>query len=613
MNIFQIIPHLSQACQNCTTNPAFLIKSLFSLGLGFSRTRETQINPLVNKLITERVLNDKPVMIKIEGSTVKEFVNEYQALFNSQIVFNQKDNNTIGFKLIEKFFLFYWYLFKVTPKHVIDSIGLVILKNNDQEDNITDRICDRLHNIGILSQMPVKTDKPIIRILCNQLLIVAGPFGIQSQEPFTIVDKFNFLSADKEVEKTFKQLIQIGEILTNNMETFTNNIPEVLLMPQAALPKKARQNPMLRKRIYQTVSKNRPQLEKDLSSLSKEFYASITQSNNNKSILFIFKHLEAIHPSQFIAYLYFEKFLNFVYASITGKDTFQDSHRILKAQQSLNRAMIIECLTLLFPYAQNVTQQFGIDLANDEKLKNLLETKGFLNKLSQKIEKYENELNKIQQKSSFPNQDSLPEINEPFFNCHTAIDSTIKSKDKDLTKNLNITTKSSQEKRLKIVVDYQVTQAEIISKEKKRQIEKIKTFYDLPSRTFVNTIIKNLSTNNNLYFNMLFGQISNNMQMTNDNLENLTNAICKDLVQAKLQCALSFKKEVEARRHERHTGGKKLPQHWLDLRRSTFIIFGIFPENWEPKTKEDRDAMAKYDQRCLDKEYFDIYQKNFVK
>jgi hypothetical protein len=49
-------------------------------------------------------------------------------------------------------------------------------------------------------------------------------------------------------------------------------------------------------------------------------------------------------------------------------------------------------------------------------------------------------------------------------------------------KKSNTTIKSSKKERLKIVADYQVTQAQNNDTEEKRRMETIKKFYDLPSR-----------------------------------------------------------------------------------------------------------------------------------
>lgn len=642
MNIFQITSNLSQACQDCTTNPVFFIRNLFSLGHGFARVREVQANlPVkanlpVNKLITERVLKDKTVIIEIKGNTVKEFINSYNDLCNQlPLRTNGKISNTIALMLSYG----YNYLWNVPPKYSIGQIILPVLRNKDTKQNIY----NRLRRIGIVSQKPKYTDEFTIRLLCNQLLFLfdAVKLGVPSQEPFTIKDQFSFMLADKEIEKTFKQIIEIGEAMMLARQTFRQNFSRLsekklvssertLVSSNIKIPKTTGNTNTLRKRIAKQVNDQQDNKRKALLLSFKQINDLTCISNNNKPIVRSLKPLEEIYPSQFIAYLYFEALLEYIDGSSSGsgsKTSLFSQDEGLNDQHSLAMAMFVECLRLLYPYAQKVTQQFNITLDDDKPLQNLLQSKGFLSQFTKKIGKYE-ELQSVQKKAKRPPQNNkvLSPItnNEPIFNFDTSICLETKktkddSKDKKPANNPNISIKSSKldkdkERNLQIFADHQSAQKKKTDAKREKQMEGIKYFYDLPPRTFITEyIVEALTGDHKLHFNMLFCKIHNDRQMTNENIRHLAKTIHKILLKGEFQCADFFLAQVKKREHHRHTDGKELPEHWLNLRRTSFILFGIFPKDWEPQTSEDRDAMIKYENRCYQRNCIQIYEKTFAK
>lgn len=67
------------------------------------------------------------------------------------------------------------------------------------------------------------------------------------------------------------------------------------------------------------------------------------------------------------------------------------------------------------------------------------------------------------------------------------------------------------------------------------------------------------------------------------------------------ECGQNLLNNLLARIHHRHDSdkGDLFPRDYLSILRACFIIFGVFPKNWKPKTREDFDAIEKYHKRQL--------------
>lgn len=144
------------------------------------------------------------------------------------------------------------------------------------------------------------------------------------------------------------------------------------------------------------------------------------------------------------------------------------------------------------------------------------------------------------------------------------------------------------------------------AEQRERQRTQVK-IHELPSEELVwNTILPGLKGNHS-YIEMMFGQEENHIQMSHKHVVNLAQALRNALKENDISCADDLYNNVIARIHHRHDGatGDLLPRHYVDILRSCFIIFGIFPKDWEPKTEEDFDAMEKYYQRQLDYFYWE--------
>lgn len=142
------------------------------------------------------------------------------------------------------------------------------------------------------------------------------------------------------------------------------------------------------------------------------------------------------------------------------------------------------------------------------------------------------------------------------------------------------------------------------AEQRERQKTQVK-IHELPSEDLVwDTILPSLDDE---YIQMMFGQEENHIQMSHKDVVNLAKTIQEALEKYDVGCAKDLYNYVLSRIHHRHDSdtGDLLPRHYVDILRSCFIIFGIFPKNWERKTEEDFDAMEKYYQRRLDYFYWE--------
>lgn len=147
---------------------------------------------------------------------------------------------------------------------------------------------------------------------------------------------------------------------------------------------------------------------------------------------------------------------------------------------------------------------------------------------------------------------------------------------------------------------------EVIEKEKleeQKLLKKQKKIHKLPSNDLVwNCVIPELKGEHALCFDMVFEKKENHLQINHDPIVNLALRIVDILDQYGYRtCGIDLYNNVIARIHFRHDSdtGDLLPSHFIDILRSCFIIFGIYPKGWKPKTEEDFNAMEKYYRRLL--------------
>lgn len=161
-----------------------------------------------------------------------------------------------------------------------------------------------------------------------------------------------------------------------------------------------------------------------------------------------------------------------------------------------------------------------------------------------------------------------------------------------------------------------------VNKHKEEEVKKQETeikartesqgkIHDLPSEDFVqNMIIGQLNGHDALIMKMVFNEVHNDKKISHVDVLNLALHIKDILEDNNIGCAKDFYNYVVSRIHRSHRSdtGNKHPAHYLRILCACFVIFGIFPKDWKPKTKEDFDAMEKFLQRQLDAFYAKVIQ-----
>lgn len=619
-----ILTPISNAWQNVNSIPSFALfigrtfTYLVSLGyLAFPRAKEAQVDLTIGHTsFAKRATTQQKTSIEIPGATCQEFIQSYLLL---------------------------------TPRLNKNATSLRIdsYDNLKQMDSLSPA-CQRLMKMDILKEIPDTTISGRVNLLLHFI----------NDCSLTFTDHFGFMQYNHEVEQKFNQIKAISAMSLNAEDTFTQELDQLIstyknenkyLTNVKKLPNRMKdiqsmyQKPdcmiNLNRKDSKAISKQSSTRAADVKKrnqlggriplspksllecaripgamLSKKI--SIPLSNYNKDMWNSCSNHE-IYPSMFMAYLYFELLLDVANTTLINDYPACEVNIFLTniaAHQSHVTSTLVQCLNLLYPYANKVAQQFGLNLAADKQLQNLWKNNGFLSQFTQAIEEYEKPQT-LQKKTKHLNTNI-----EPIHSFDTPISLKTKktkddSQDKKSTDNSNtITLKTSKKERNRqFVIEDKANQEKKANAKLEKQIEKIKNVYHLPPRSFVtDSIVTALTGDHKLHFNMLFCNTPNDRQLTNANIKTLANKIKDILVKGGFQCAESFLRQVENREHNRHTDGNQLPEAWVNLRRPSFIIFGIFPEGWKPKTTEDFDAMKKYLSRLDANRFLAIREKIII-
>lgn len=173
--------------------------------------------------------------------------------------------------------------------------------------------------------------------------------------------------------------------------------------------------------------------------------------------------------------------------------------------------------------------------------------------------------------------------------------------------------KEAEKSRLKL----QKKIIEFSAKEKVKEptTNTAKKIHILPTRKDVDTLVEKLNNKNKGLFNYIFniGETSNNLKATDKDVTTIIEAIASILSELGYeQAAKDFANTTKKHIHQNHGTGekRKLPKNYLEILRTSFITFGIFPssEKWEPKSKLDLEAMNNYSNRIED--YKKLEEKN---
>lgn len=526
--------------------------------------------------------------------------------------------------------------------------------NNNTLCSLSPTIHKRLSQLSLLSN---SRHSNIIKLYLPMLLEgdfeFFDKFNWFNYNPI-VKEQFNYMARVCEImtEYTklyYKKLEQFGicpeiTLLNNNKGTLQKVGPILESQNQCTLtvinanshdsPPNTKQRMQTKHRASQTVSSSRNPLLKHFQ-LNIELFAH-------------FNYLKKLYPSPIQAYMIFEDMLNQaqqIRAFINSHNENPFFQKALKDQLQVTN-VFMKFVELLFPYAINITKEFEIDLENDQDiifLRNI--TKEIPDHLHEdfKIHQEFPASNKKPQKQSSLSLQPKPSLKEKNPSSENPQQISLeerqtieltkaenakllkerKEKTEETTKQLRLAREEKKQDKGKQEAESKKLKAqEIVSQHKKEVDEKeqkdieqrYKTMNNIPhllSREQVNQIIASLSTNNKFIFNTIFCMLKNNDKVITDgNMKNCANFFQQEMIslgekskdEYLIECAKEFGNLIKNHKHPAHSSdsGDKMPINFLDAMRPYWILFGFFPENWEPRTPGDFDAMMEYHQRQLD-------------
>lgn len=559
---------------------------------GFPRAKSAQMDRGIDsgKLMIERMVSqEEEVQLTIAGNTCEEFVENYrELLYDRQSVFF-KFKTLFLYKLGD-------YELKKGKKQIYEGY---FLKNGKQNK---ERICvatyDRFMKIGILQEQEHFDERHVVDM--SMILLAKGPF--------TINDKFNLMLKDEKLEEKLRKIPEIVESLLEAEKAFNEHLKKLVIAHQDNptrltslinfMKADAINDPYMPNRIkYQKHSKRRvtgpspntdlPWLKESLKTNTEKIISAMLERN-----VWTWNQLCAMtsmYPCKLMAYLWFEIFINYACRPYRIESSLKEHFgETVKAHEDFVKATFVKCFGLLRSDAEEVAKLFKLDLANDRLLR---EVDGLESVVAKTIDE---------------------EID--IYDCYKTEAEESERRDNNRQKNNKGEKKIGlQERNTMIVFKHKIKLEEEEKAKQARRMERIKKLHDLPSAEFVETRIVNCleqgKGKNGTFFYMVFGIEDNDRTMNHYNMLNLAKCVCDILRKNNIGCADDLLNEVKARTHFRHKDGNALPEHYVDILRSAFVTFGIFPKAWEPKTTEDFDARNKYIQRCDDKNFFEIREK----
>lgn len=535
--------------------------------------------------------NSQKVNIKIAGDTPQEIVGGYLHGYLSKKDQNYMHNSQIAF-----------------AAGTIDSKGA--LHNLDQA------IYQRLEKIGIYYVAYDDNNKK--RIMLPLL---------QNDIQFELIDSFGWLKSDPIIQKTFEcitcgfeNLLPLVKICYRKIKKFGFGSPITCF-------KRSKQDETLlnsnvkaqlqKKRLQRPLNNQKHTQEKQVQSAVNQLF--LERLEHLAKIFSAFTSCSQIHANKLSAYMLFENLFNnhseiLLFQKLLENNQYGGKHLHQHSSQILAKSF-----ELLLPYALEITNAFAIDeLAKDTRLYSIIKS----------ATQYTDSV-KAEFKAHKETKERLAMLEQETSQQSSSLSIVAKSKrthqppTKNLTNSNPTPFKTKQEReadRNQRLAERRATLAqEMVSSHKQLQIEQQKAaeqrrlesqikIYQLPSNELVWKIIfPNLSEDHREYVKIIFGVRESHLQISHKEVVNLAEALRNALTEHGISCGNDLFDYVISRIHHRHNSdtGIQLPGHYIDILRACFIIFGIFPEGWEPKTKEDFDAMEKYHQRLLDYFYWE--------
>ncbi len=510
----------------------------------------SQTDQVSAELMT-RVVDIEPVeyqqIIEMQGvQNHGELINEYMALFRG----NRRN-------------LFRSYL---------QGLGLQIgyLDRNSVLCFLHRSIYNRLLKIGLVMHQP---DQGLRCIILPMLK--AGNFNI--------IDRFKWFCRDSEIDQKFQKIVQYVRTLL-----------------------------LLEDIVYKKIEKY---------DCASDFIQDMTKEeildwiDRRKKVWTIISD-NTLYLSKVHVYMLFEHILDHI------SDTWDTLNNCYskKSKDSqvdhLERSFRISMgfLELLLPYAIEITKAFGIDLQLDKQLLIMrIKGKQMVSRLS--IDEYQEYQDLEQEVAEIARKEAEEEERQKQIEVNKAI-STQRAKDLwAARKQAEIERRTRGKEKVKERKNHNANIAQnAVNKFREEDAKKqeAKTtarkesqykIHDLPSEDFVqNTIIANLSADDVLVMETVFGELDYDYTISHKNAVNLAKNIKKVLDDHNIGCAKDFYNYLIRRIHYVHDPdkGDLLPRHYVDILRACFVIFRIWLKGWAPKTKEDFDAMEKCLQRQAD-------------
>lgn len=157
-----------------------------------------------------------------------------------------------------------------------------------------------------------------------------------------------------------------------------------------------------------------------------------------------------------------------------------------------------------------------------------------------------------------------------------------------------------------IVSDFKESVEAAEQKKLAERIAATKVFYTLPSRKQFNLIYEALSNDHKSTFDALY--TAESFSITPDKIHQLAEKIAILMIGMGIDpaTAKAFVTEVLNRNHPAHKStdtGKDLSEGFIKKRCTSFIIFGLYPTDWQPSSLDEYKALKKCQQRRIDKKF----------
>ncbi len=581
-NLINLLNRLVECCKG---------KSKPKAKLNIDRFTSYKDSPIAKRQIDHQDLPKKK--IKIAGDTPQEIVGGYLHGYRSKKNLDYMHDSQSVFRI-----------------GTIDSDD--ILHRLDQA------IYQRLKKIGICYEAYDDNNNEI------QILLPL----LQKDIQFELIDNLGWFKNDPIIQQTFEHISSAFENLLPFVKTVYRKI-EAFGGPKANFKQSKQDKALLSINVKTKLQKKRAQRptnnqkryqEKQIRSVVKQLF--LERFEHLAKIFSSFTTCSRIHANKLSAYMLFENLLNnyseiLIFQEALKSDQYGGTPLHQNAIQILAKSF-----ELLLPYALEITNAFDIeDLANDPRLASIKKS------AAQHTNSVKTEFKEHQETQEIVAKiDLREEYPQLFLHPVTSESNQLErrtKKDKGLNPSNPTPFKTKQERqadRDKRLAERRTTLAQdMVSSHKQQQtnqqevtkqkrIQSQIKIHELPSNELVwKTILPGLNSDNTSCLEIMFSQEVNHEEISHRHVVNLAMALQVALSQNNISCAQDLFDYVISRIHHRHSPdrGANLPQHYIDILRACFIIFGIFPKGWEPKTKEDFDAIEKYHQRLLDYFYWE--------